>query len=98
MKFEFGNKLTSPLCCDQVLVRVQGGTFYVGLGMCQPTFDDAKPPETCDIHSFVSMSPLMVKKLRDLLTQSVAQYEEAFGEIRTEAMPRGRWQSGGDSN
>jgi len=104
MKFEFGNKLSTPTHCDQVLLRVQGGQYYIGFGMCQPTFDDAKPPEVCDIHAFVNMSPVMVKKLRDLLNTSIVQYEAAFGEIRIEPVAKpvigtgGGWQSGGGAS
>ena len=101
MKFEFGNKLTSPVHCDQVIVRAQCGQYYVGFGMCEPTFDDSKPPEVCNIHSFINMSPVMIKKLRDLLNISIAQYEASYGEIRTEPVVRqtpdvgGGWTSGG---
>ena len=101
------SKLTNPTHSDRFLIRMGGGAFYIAFGMDAPTFDDAKPSETCDFHTFLNMSPQLAKILRDKLMFMVAQYEAQYGEIRLPTPPvppaappvtgggGGGWQAGG---
>ena len=63
---------------NSVQVRVNVWDFFLAFGTLQPNVD------TVEVHNFegIYLSPQQAKALTSLLQQNVANYEQAFGEIK----------------
>jgi flagellar protein FlaG len=71
---------------NSVQVRVSLWDFFLSFGTINQTAADA-----VSIQNFqgVFLSPQQAKALANVLSQNIAQYESAFGEIRLEPKPGG---------
>ncbi|MCC7342594.1 MAG: DUF3467 domain-containing protein [Bryobacterales bacterium] len=66
---------------NSIQLRANLWDFFLSFGLI-----DQKSPDEVSIESFqgVYLSPQQAKALLNLLHQNIAQYEQAFGEIRLE--------------
>jgi flagellar protein FlaG len=66
---------------NSIQLRANLWDFFLSFGLI-----DQKSPDEVSIESFqgIYLSPQQAKALFNLLKQNIAQYEQAFGEIRLE--------------
>lgn len=79
-----------PLVASQFIVQVacEGANLVVGQGVVGPSQDEAgklKPEFGISWHTQLFLSPVSMKKLAEILTSSVADYEKKFGPVATSA-------------
>ena len=75
---------------DEVIMHMNPASIKMGVVNASQRFGEGAPGIDRELQAEVVMTPMVAKRVRDIMAQMIAQYEKNFGSIKTEFKAKGK--------